>query len=124
MSVKYTEDHEWARSENELVVVGITDFAQQQLGEIVFIELPDLDSVVKRGDETAVIESVKAAGEVKAPVSGKVVEINGALTDSPETVNESPDGAGWFYKLEPSDPAELDLLMDEQAYRKLVASIA
>lgn len=124
MSMKYTDDHEWARHEDDLVVVGITDFAQQQLGEVVFVELPDIDREVDQGEETAVVESVKAAGEVKSPVAGKVVEVNEALADNPEKVNEAPTGEGWFYKLRPSDPSQLEALLDESAYQSLVESLA
>lgn len=124
MSMKYTDDHEWARHEDDLVVVGITDFAQQQLGEVVFVELPDIDREVDQGEETAVVESVKAAGEVKSPVAGTVVEVNEALADNPEKVNEAPTGEGWFYKLRPSDPSQLEALLDESAYQSLVESLA
>ena len=123
MTTKYTEDHEWARKDGDLIVVGITDFAQKQLGEVVFVELPDLDQEVAMGDEAAVVESVKAAGEVKAPVAGTVVEINENLADAPETVNEDPAGNGWFYKLRPSDESQLDGLMSEDDYNNLVASL-
>jgi glycine cleavage system H protein len=124
MSMKYTDDHEWARQEDDLVVVGITDFAQQQLGEVVFVELPDIDREVDQGEETAVVESVKAAGEVKSPVAGTVVEVNEALADNPEKVNEAPTGEGWFYKLRPSDPSQLEALLDESGYQSLIESLA
>lgn len=124
MSMKYTDDHEWARQEDDLVVVGITDFAQQQLGEVVFVELPDIDREVDQGEETAVVESVKAAGEVKSPVAGTVVEVNEALADNPEKVNEAPTGEGWFYKLRPSEPSQLEALLDESGYQSLVESLA
>jgi glycine cleavage system H protein len=124
MSMKYTDDHEWARQEDDLVVVGITDFAQQQLGEVVFVELPDIDREVDQGEDTAVVESVKAAGEVKSPVAGTVVEVNEALADNPEKVNEAPTGEGWFYKLRPSEPSQLEALLDESGYQSLVESLA
>jgi len=123
MTTKYTEDHEWARKDGDVIVVGITDFAQKQLGEVVFVELPDVDREVSQGEEAAVVESVKAAGEVKAPVAGTVVEVNEALADAPETVNEDPTGSGWFYKLKPSDESQLDGLMSEADYGELVASL-
>ena len=124
MNMKYTDDHEWARQEDDLVVVGITDFAQQQLGEVVFVELPDIDREVGQGEETAVVESVKAAGEVKSPVAGTVVEVNEALADNPEKVNEAPTGEGWFYKVRPSDPSQLEALLDESSYQNLIESLA
>lgn len=124
MNMKYTDDHEWARPEGDLVAVGITDFAQQQLGEVVFVELPEVDREVDQGEDTAVVESVKAAGEVKSPVSGTIVEVNEALADTPEKVNEDPTGEGWFYKLRPSDPGQLEAMLDEEAYQTLVESLA
>ena len=124
MSIKYTNDHEWARQDGEIVVVGITDFAQQQLGEVVFVELPDIDREVGQGEESAVVESVKAAGEVKSPVAGTVVEINEALEDSPEKVNEDPTGEGWLYKIRPTDPTQIDALLDESGYQNLIESMA
>ncbi len=124
MSMKYTSDHEWAREQDGLVTVGITDFAQQQLGEVVFVELPDIDRELDRGEESAVVESVKAAGEVKAPVAGVVVEVNEELVDTPEKVNEDSTGEGWFFKLRPTDSAQLAELMDESSYKELVESLA
>lgn len=122
--LKFTEDHEWARAEgDDIVVVGITDYAQEQLGELVYVELPKVGGEVSQGDEAAVIESVKAAGEVKSPVSGTIVEVNESLSDSPEVVNTDPTGDGWFYKVKMSDPAELESLLDEQAYKDLVAQL-
>ncbi len=122
--MKFTEDHEWARAEgDDIVVVGITDYAQEQLGELVYVELPEVGGEVSQGDEAAVIESVKAAGEVKSPVSGTIVEVNESLSESPEVVNTDPTGDGWFYKVKMSDPAELDSLLDEQAYKDLVAQL-
>ncbi len=123
MTIKFTDDHEWVRQENDLVVVGITDFAQQQLGEVVYIELPDIDREIEQGEEVAVIESVKAAGEIKSPVGGVVVEVNDTLTELPEKINEEPEGEGWIYKMKPNDPSELDGLMDMTAYQSLVESL-
>jgi glycine cleavage system H protein len=118
MSVmKYTEDHEWIRMEDGVGTVGITNHAQEQLGDIVFIEVPEVGRVLSKGDDAAVVESVKAASEVYAPVSGEVTEANTALADAPQTVNEDPTGAGWLYKIKLSDPSQLDGLMDEEAYK-------
>ena len=114
---RYTEEHEWIRMESaDVGVVGITHFAQEQLGDIVFVELPEVGRVVKQGDEVAVIESVKAAAECKAPLDGTVVEINPLLKDEPAKVNEDPAGEGWFFKLRLADPARFGSLMDESAY--------
>ena len=124
MTTKYTSDHEWARQEGDVIVVGITDYAQGQLGELVYVELPSVDQEVGKGDEAAVIESVKAAGEVKSPVGGVITEINEALSDSPEKINEDPAGEGWVYKVKPSDPAEFDSLMSEDDYQSLVDSLS
>ncbi len=123
MATKYTDDHEWAREDAGVVTVGITDYAQAQLGEIVFVELPEIDQTVEQGEEAAVVESVKAAGEVKSPVSGVVVEINEILDNAPETVNDDPLGEGWFFKLQVADNSELDALMDEEAYQGLLDSL-
>lgn len=120
MAMKYTEDHEWVAIAGDVGTVGITDHAQEQLGDIVFVELPDVGSVVSKGDETGVVESVKAASEIYAPVSGEIVEVNAALADAPATANSDPTGTGWFFKIKLSDPAELDGLMDEAAYQDLV----
>lgn len=115
--MKFTEDHEWILMEDEEVgIVGITDYAQDQLGELVFVELPEVGAEFSQGSEAAVIESVKAAGEVKAPVGGTVLEVNETLVEEPEKVNADPLGDGWFLKLKISDPGELDGLMDEEAY--------
>ncbi len=118
---KYTSDHEWVYlDENGLVVVGITDFAQKELGDIVYIELPELDKEFAQHDEVAVIESVKAASEIKIPISGVIREVNTGLTDTPETVNSDPLGDGWMLKLSPSVKEQLDALMDEAAYTALI----
>ena len=117
--LKFTEDHEWIQVEDgDSCIVGITDYAQDQLGELVYVELPKVGQEVGQGEDAAVIESVKAAGEVKAPISGTVVEVNEALVDEPNKVNEDPTGDGWFFKLKPSDASELDGLMDEAAYQE------
>ena len=121
---RYTEDHEWARPEDgTTVIVGITDYAQEQLGELVFIELPEVGSDLAQGDEAAVIESVKAAAEVKSPISGTVLETNDALKDAPDTVNREPTGDGWLFRINASDPAELDGLMNEAAYMSYLATL-
>ncbi len=123
----YTEDHEWVREEDGLYVVGITDYAQEQLGEIVYVELPEADAALTRGGEAAVVESVKAAGEVKSPLSGTVTEANAKLADTPELVNAEPEGGGWFYKMR-ADPEQLPQqlagLMDADGYRNFVQSLA
>lgn len=118
MSLKYTADHEWVKQEDDdIVLVGITEHAQEMLGDIVFVELPEIDATFKQGEDISVIESVKAASELKAPVSGSIVAINEALSDEPATVNEDPKGAGWFCRIKLSDPGELDNLMDEEGYK-------
>ena len=117
MSTYYTEDHEWVRVDGEIGIVGISDYAQKQLGDVVFVELPDVGASFDKGDEAAVVESVKAASEVYSPVSGEVTEVNATLEDAPETVNESPADKGWFLKLKLSDAGELESLMDEAKYK-------
>ncbi|MBO21420.1 MAG: glycine cleavage system protein H [Rhodospirillaceae bacterium] len=114
---KYTEEHEWVEVDNETGVIGISDYAQEQLGDVVFVELPDVGKLLDRGDEVAVVESVKAAAEVYAPVGGEVIEVNGALNEDPSLVNSDAFGDGWFAKLRLTDPAELDELMDALAYK-------
>ena len=121
-NLRYTDDHEWARLEGDTVTVGITAFAQDQLGELVFVELPTLGGAVTQGDEAAVVESVKAAGEVKSPVGGTIMKINESLVDTPEKVNDDPMGEGWIYKVAITDPTEWESLMDEAAYAALVAN--
>ncbi len=116
-TTRYTKDHEYVRVEGDIATVGITDFAQGQLGDVVYVELPAVGRTVAKGDEAAVVESVKAASEIYAPVSGEIVEVNGALEGAPATVNEDPAGKGWFLKIRLSDPSDLDDLMDEAAYR-------
>jgi glycine cleavage system H protein len=123
MTTRYTEDHEWAREENDLVVVGITDYAQEQLGEVVYVEFPEIDRELGQGEDAAVVESVKAAGEVKSPIGGTVVAVNEALEDAPEKLNEDPAGEGWIYKIRPGDSSELESLMDDDAYKSLLESL-
>ena len=119
-TIKYTEEHEWLALEGNVATVGLTDFAQQQLGDIVFVDLPEIGKELEQDEEVAVIESVKAAGEIKSPVAGTVVAINEALADSPETVNQDPMGDGWFIKLRISSDADLGNLLDEAAYNALL----
>src|SRR6516165_11901424 len=117
---RFTKDHEWVRLEGDLAVIGITDYAQSQLGDVVYVELPEPGHRVEQGKEAAVVESVKAASEVYAPVSGEVAEVNDALAGDPAKVNADAMGEGWFLKLRLADPKELDGLLDEGAYRKFV----
>lgn len=114
---KYSEDHEWVEVEGETGMIGISDYAQEQLGDVVFVELPDVGKILDRGDEAAVVESVKAAAEVYAPVGGEVIEVNDALNGDPSLVNTDAFGDGWFAKLRLTDPVELDDLMDEATYK-------
>ena len=118
--LKYTKDHEWARQKGSKVLVGITDFAQDQLGDVVFVELPAVGDEVKRGESFGVVESTKAVSELFAPISGKVIEVNDPLVEAPENINEDPYEEGWMIVIEPSDPTELDALMDAKAYRAFV----
>lgn len=122
-TIKFTEDHEWISVEGDIATVGITDYAQGQLGDVVFVELPEVGREVAKGDEAAVVESVKAASEVYAPLGGEIVEVNDVLDGAPATVNEDAEGAGWFVKMKLSDPSELDNLMDEVAYKSFVAGL-
>jgi glycine cleavage system H protein len=119
----FTKDHEWIDVSGSSATVGITDYAQGQLGDVVFVELPEAGRDVQAGKEAAVVESVKAASEVYAPVSGTVTEANGALADTPDLVNTAPETDGWFFRLMLSNPAELDGLMDEGAYKTFVESL-
>jgi glycine cleavage system H protein len=121
--LRFTKDHEWIRVEGGTATVGITDYAQGQLGDIVFVEVPAKGKLLKSGGEAAVVESVKAASEVYAPISGEVTEANAALPDAPDTVNKDPQGAGWFFKMTVANPAELAALMDQAAYDKYVAEL-
>ena len=120
---KYSEDHEWIRIEGVIGTIGITDYAQEQLGDIVFVELPDVGKQLAKGDEAAVIESVKAASELYAIVGGEVVEVNDSLGDDPAQANSDPMGGGWFFKVKIADAGELDGLMDENAYKEFTASL-
>ncbi len=119
--VKYTEDHEWISIEGDVGTVGITDFAQEQLGDIVFIELPEAGTELGTGDQAGVVESVKAASEIYAPVAGEIVEANDVLADAPDTVNAAAESGGWFFKIKLVDMSELDGLMDEAAYKAFIA---
>jgi glycine cleavage system H protein len=122
--LKFTSEHEWLRLEaNNIITVGITDYAQSQLGDVVFTQLPDVDVTYKAGEEVAVIESVKTAGGIAMPFEGKVVEVNSALNDEPGKVNEDPMGAGWFFKMTTADTSQFDQLMDEAAYKEFVAKL-
>ena len=114
--MKYTADHEWLRLDGEVATVGITDYAQDKLGDLVFVELPAVGAKLKKGAPAATVESVKAASDVYAPVSGEVIEVNGKVASAPELVNSSPTGDGWLFKLRIADASELDALLDEQAY--------
>ncbi|MGD9651479.1 MAG: glycine cleavage system protein GcvH [Candidatus Dadabacteria bacterium] len=114
--LQYTSDHEWIRHEDDIIVIGITDYAQDSLGEIVYIELPSEGDEITKGDPFGAVESTKAVSDVYAPVSGDVVEVNELLLDSPETINEDPYGEGWMIKVKPYDPTELDELMDFEEY--------
>jgi len=117
--LRYTKDHEWVRLEGDTVTVGITAYAQEQLGDVVYVELPEVGRKVEQGKEMAVVESVKAASEVYAPISGEVVAVNTQLTDTPATVNEDAEGKGWFVKLKVADKGQLDGLLDEAAYKAI-----
>ena len=123
MPVYFTKDHEWIRVDGDTATVGISNHAQEQLGDIVFAEVPEAGRRVTKGQEAAVVESVKAASDVYAPVSGEVIEGNAALADDPALINSDPEGQGWFFKLRLDNPGELDGLMDEAAYRDFVASL-
>jgi glycine cleavage system H protein len=121
MTTKFTAEHEYLRLEGQAGTVGITPYAQEQLGDVVFVELPSVGKVVKKGDEVAVVESVKAASEIYAPVSGTITAVNEALSGTPGLINTDPEGEGWLFKLTLSDPAEADGLLDANAYASLTA---
>ena len=121
--VRYSKDHEWVKVDGDTATVGITHYAQEQLGDVVFVELPDVGKKVEQGKQMATVESVKAASEVFAPISGEVLEVNGALADAPATVNEEAQGKGWFAKLKIADKGQLAALMDEAAYKKFVEGL-
>ena len=124
MTTRYTKDHEWIRLDGDTAVVGITEHAQSQLGDVVYVELPTIGKSFAAGDEAAVVESVKAASEVYAPVGGEVVAVNAALADTPATVNEDAEGKGWFLKLKLANPAEIEKLMTAEQYKDYVATLA
>jgi glycine cleavage system H protein len=121
--IRYTKDHEYVRLDGDVATVGITDHAQSQLGDIVFVDLPQVGKSVEQGGEAAVVESVKAASEVYAPLAGEIIEVNGALEDEPAKVNADPLGDGWFLKLKVKDKSQFDALMDEAAYKAFVATL-
>lgn len=123
MTTWYTKEHEWLTVDGDTATVGVTDYAQAQLGDVVFVEVPDVGRVVAKGKEAAVVESVKAASDVYSPVSGTVMEANAALSEDPALVNSAPETDGWFFKLTLSDPSELDGLMDAAAYMAWVATL-
>ncbi|MEZ5896847.1 MAG: glycine cleavage system protein GcvH [Parvularculaceae bacterium] len=123
MSLRYTKDHEWVRVDDNGVTVGISAHAAEQLGDVVFVELPELGKSFSRGDDMAVVESVKAASDVYAPISGEVVDRNQAIVDDPAKVNSDPMGAAWFVRLKADDASELDALMDEAAYREFLGTV-
>ncbi len=118
--MKFTEEHEWLREEDGVMVVGITAHAAEQLGDVVFVELPDEGTTVSKDDEVVVIESVKAASDILAPVDGEIVEVNDALTDNPSMVNEDPQGEAWFFKMAISDASQMDEFMDEAGYQAFI----
>ncbi len=119
--MKFTEEHEWLRADGDNMVVGITSHAADELGDIVFVELPEVGTAVSKDDEIVVIESVKAASDILAPVDGEIVEVNEAIVDEPGKVNEDPMGEAWFFKIKPSDPSQMDDMMDEAAYQAFIA---
>ena len=119
--MKFTEEHEWLRTESDIVVVGITEHASTQLGDVVFVELPEEGTTVSKDDEIVVIESVKAASDILAPLDGEIIEINEALSDEPSKVNEDPMGEAWFFKMKPSDPSQVEEYMTEDEYNKLIS---
>jgi glycine cleavage system H protein len=121
--IRYSQDHEWVKLDGDTVTIGITHYAQEQLGDVVFVELPEVGKKVEKGKELAVVESVKAASDVYAPITGEVVEVNSALADAPATINEDALGKGWFAKLKIADKSQFAALMDEAAYNKFVEGL-
>lgn len=119
--LRFTEEHEWLKQDGEEVIVGITEHAAEQLGDLVFVELPEEGVTVAKGDEIVTIESVKAASDISAPLDGVITEVNSAIVENPALVNEDPMETGWFFKMTPTDPGELDELMDEDAYREYIS---
>ncbi len=120
--MKYTEEHEWLRPEGDNMVVGITEHAAEQLGDVVFIELPEVGQAITKDEEVVVIESVKAASDILAPLDGVITEVNDALSDTPGKVNEDAEGEAWFFKMTPADPSQLDDYMDEAKYKAFIIS--
>ena len=118
--LKFTDDHEWIKLDGDIATVGITEHATEQLGDLVFVELPEAGTALAKGDVAATIESVKAASEIYAPLDGEITESNQAIVDTPESVNEDPQGKGWFFKIKLADTSAVDALMDEDAYKKMV----
>ena len=123
MTVRYTRDHEYIRVEGDTGTVGITDYAQEQLGDVVYVELPEVGREVKKGESAATVESVKAASDVYSPVSGIVTDTNTSLDESPQTVNDVPEAGGWFFKLTLTNPSEFDALLDEESYRDFIDTL-
>jgi glycine cleavage system H protein len=121
--MRFTKDHEWIELTGDIATVGITAYAARQLGDVVFVEVPEIGKTVKAGDPLAVVESVKAASDIYAPIDGTVVDAHTGLSDEPETVNEDPEGSGWFVKLKPADPAQIDALMDRTAYEAFLDTL-
>ncbi len=122
-NLRFTDDHEWIRLEGDVATVGITDYAQEQLGDVVFVELPEAGTALEKGKEAATVESVKAASEIYAPLDGEVTEANAALADDPAKVNSDPEGEGWFFKMTIADSGQLDGLMDQAAYKAFVETL-
>ena len=122
-SRKYTDEHEWISIDGEIGTVGISEYAQVQLGDVVFIEVPEIGTIYKKGQEAAVVESVKAASEVYAPVDGEIVEVNNGLEEDPSIVNSDAEGLGWFYKIKVNNLSDLDGLMDEEAYKLFIEAL-
>ncbi len=123
MTAKYTKDHEWVQLDGDIATCGITSYAQEQLGDVVFVDVPEAGKVLTQGGDAAVVESVKAASDVYAPVSGEVTEGNAALAADPSLVNSAPESGGWFFRLKLSNPTELDALMDAAAYKEFLATL-
>ena len=122
--MKFTKDHEWVRMEGDAATIGITDHAQNALGDVVFVDLPEIGRVVAAGEAIAVVESVKAASDVYAPIAGRIVEVNSAITENPGLINSEPTGEGWFFKIEPVDAGAVAALMDESGYHAFVETLA
>lgn len=122
-TIRYTQDHEWLRLDGDSVTCGITEYAQEQLGDVVFVELPEVGASFATGDEAAVVESVKAAAEVYAPVAGKITAVNEAIVNDPSLVNGDPMGEGWFFRMAPDDAGEMEKLMDEDAYKSFLKGL-